>query len=230
MDVEIWSDIACPWCYVGKRRFEAALAQFEHRDDVRVTWRSFELDPAAPREREGERAARLAEKYGITVERAQEMERQMTDTAAGEGLDFRFDLARSGSTFDAHRVVHLAAEHGHQDAMKERLLHAYFSEGELMSDHETLVRLAAEVGVPEDETRQMLAGDRFAEEVRDDERTAGAFGISAVPTFVVDRALGVSGAHPPDALVELLREGWSRRAPAPVVVAGGEACGIDRDC
>ena len=230
MNVEIWSDIACPWCYVGKRRFEAALAQFEHRDDVRVTWRSFELDPAAPREREGERAARLAEKYGITVERAREMERQMTATAAGEGLDFRFDLARSGSTFDAHRVVHLAAEHGQQDAMKERLLRAYFTEGELMSDHETLVRLAVEIGVPEDEVRQMLASDRYAAEVREDERTAGSFGISAVPTFVVDRAVGVSGAHPPEALVELLREGWSRHAPAPAVVAGGEACGIDGDC
>ena len=230
MDVEIWSDIACPWCYVGKRRFEAALARFEHRDDVRVTWRSFELDPAAPAEREGERAERLAEKYGMSVERAREMERQMTDTAAGEGLDFRFDLARSGSTFDGHRVVHLAGEHGLQDAMKERLLRAYFGEGQLMSDRETLVRLAVEVGLDEDEVRGMVASDRFAEEVRDDERTAHAFGISAVPTFVVDRSIGVSGDHPPEALLELLREGWARRAPAPVMVAGGEACGVDGDC
>ena len=230
MDVEIWSDIACPWCYVGKRRFEAALARFEHRDDVRVTWRSFELDPAAPAEREGERAERLAEKYGMSVERAREMERQMTDTAAGEGLDFRFDLARSGSTFDGHRVVHLAGEHGLQDAMKERLLRAYFGEGQLMSDRETLVRLAVEVGLDEDEVRGMVASDRFAEEVRDDERTAHAFGISAVPTFVVDRSIGVSGAQPPEALLELRREGWARRAPAPVMVAGGEACGVDGDC
>jgi predicted DsbA family dithiol-disulfide isomerase len=230
MDVEIWSDIACPWCYVGKRRFEAALAKFEHSGDVRVTWRSFELDPGAPPEREGERAARLAEKYGMTVEQAREMERQMTDTAAGEGLDFRFDIARSGTTFDAHRVVHLAAEHGLQDAMKERLLRAYFSEGELMSDRETLVRLAGEVGVAEDEVREMLAGDRFAEEVREDERMAQAFGISAVPTFVVDRKLGVSGAHPPDALLQLLDEGWTRREPAPAIVAGGETCDVDGNC
>jgi predicted DsbA family dithiol-disulfide isomerase len=230
MNVEIWSDIACPWCYVGKRRFEAALAGFEHRDDVQVTWRSFELDPAAPAEREGARAARLAEKYGITVERAREMERSMTETAAGEGLDFRFDRARSGSTFDAHRVVHLAAEHGLQDEMKERLLRAYFGEGELMSDHDTLVRLSVEVGLDEDEVRETLASDRFAEAVRDDERTAHGFGISAVPTFVVDRSIGVSGAHPPEALLQLLREGWARRAPAPAVVAGGEACGVDGDC
>ncbi|MBV9940902.1 MAG: DsbA family oxidoreductase [Solirubrobacterales bacterium] len=230
MDVEIWSDIACPWCYIGKRRFEAALERFEHRDDVQVTWRSFELDPAAPAEREGERAARLAEKYGITVERAREMERQMTETAASEGLEFRFDRARSGATFDAHRVVHLAAEHGVQDAMKERLLRAYFTEGELMSDRDRLIHLAIEVGLDEDAVREMLAGDRLADEVRADERTAARFGISAVPTFVVDRALGVSGAHPPEALLELLREGWARRRPAPVVLAGGEACGVDGDC
>jgi predicted DsbA family dithiol-disulfide isomerase len=230
MDVEIWSDIACPWCYIGKRRFEAALARFEHSGEVNVTWRSFELDPAAPAEREGERAARLAEKYGMSVEQARQMERQMTETAAGEGLEFRFDIARSGTTFDGHRVIHLAAEHGLQDAMKERLLRAYFSEGELMSDRETLVRLAGEVGLDPEEVREMLAGERFADEVRGDERMAQAFGISAVPTFVVDRKLGVSGAHPPDALLQLLHEGWTRREPAPVVVAGGEACSVDGNC
>ena len=220
MDIEIWSDIACPWCYIGKRRFEAALAEFDHADEVRLTWRSFELDPTAPPEHEGERAVRLAEKYGITVERAREMERRMTDTAAGEGLAFRFDIARSGSTFEAHRLVHLAAEQGLQDAMKERLLRAYFGEGELMSDHEALVELAVELGLTEDDVRAMLAGDRFADQVREDERTAAAFGITAVPTFVVDRSLGVSGAHPPEALLQLLREGWTRRAPAPAVGPG----------
>jgi len=226
VDVEIWSDIACPWCYIGKRRFEAALAQFEHAADVRVNWRSFELDPAAPHEREGDRATRLAEKYGITVEQAREMEQQLTGTAAGEGLEFRFDIARSGTTFDAHRIVHLAQDHGIQDAMKERLLRAYFSEGKLISDPETLVDLAVEVGLPETGARATLASDRYAEQVRDDERTALALGISAVPTFVVDRALGASGAHPPEALLELLRQGWADR-PQPSVVAGGERCDID---
>jgi predicted DsbA family dithiol-disulfide isomerase len=226
MDVEIWSDIACPWCYVGKRRFEAALARFEHREDVRVTWRSFELDPSAPRERAGDRAARLAEKYGMTLEQAQAAESRLTDVAAGEGLEFRFDVARSGLTFDGHRIVHLAAEHGLQDAMKERLLRAYFTEGELIGDHETLVRLAGEVGLPEEETRATLSSQRFADAVREDERTAQGLGISAVPTFVVDRALGASGAHPPEELLELLRQGWASREPASVLT-GGEACGPD---
>ncbi|MCW3064602.1 MAG: oxidoreductase [Solirubrobacterales bacterium] len=226
MDVEIWSDIACPWCYIGKRRFEAALARFEHRDEVRVVWRSFELDPTAPREREGDRAARLAQKYGMTIQQAREAERSVVDAAAGDGLDFRFDLQRSGATFDAHRIVHLAARHGLQDAMKERLMRAYFTEGELVGDHDALARLAAEVGLEQDEVRETLAADRYAEAVREDERMARELGISAVPTFVIDRALGASGAHPPEALSDLLRQGWANRVAVPVA-AGGEACGID---
>jgi predicted DsbA family dithiol-disulfide isomerase len=226
VDIEIWSDIACPWCYIGKRRFEAALAQFAHRDEVRVSWRSFELDPSAPREREGDRTARLAQKYGMTIEQARAAERQITDTAAGEGIEFHLRDARSGSTFDGHRIIHLAAEHGLQDAMKERLLLAYFSEGELIGDHETLVRLAVEVGLSEDDVRATLAGDRFADAVRADEVTAQRFGISAVPTFVVDRSIGVSGAHPPDQLLLLLERGWENQAPASII-AGGEACGPD---
>jgi predicted DsbA family dithiol-disulfide isomerase len=215
MLVEIWSDIACPWCYVGKRRFEQALAEFDHADDVQVVWRSFELDPSAPDEVAGERAARLAAKYGMSVEQAREAERRMVDTAAAEGLDFRFDIARSGRTFDAHRVVHLAHEHGLGDEAKERLLRAYFTEGQLMSDREALVRLAAEVGLDEEEVRGALAGGRHAEAVRDDERTATELGITAVPTFVIDRAIGVSGAQPPAALLEFLKQGWSARRGEP---------------
>jgi predicted DsbA family dithiol-disulfide isomerase len=226
VDIEIWSDIACPWCYVGKRRFEAALGQFEHRDDVNVRWRSFELDPDAPAEREGDLAARLAAKYGMTVEQARRSQQDLTDVAAGEGLDFHFDIARSGNTFDGHRVIHLAAEHGLEDEMKERLLRAYFSDGELIGDAETLVRLGVEVGLPAAEIRETLASERLADAVRDDELTAQRFGISAVPTFVVDRSLGASGAQPPDQLLALLRQGWENRAPISVVT-GGETCGPD---
>jgi predicted DsbA family dithiol-disulfide isomerase len=227
VEVEIWSDVACPWCYIGKRRFEAALAEFEHADEVHVTWRSFELDPSALVQEPGDRSARLAEKYGITQERARELEQHITDVAAAEGLDFRFDLARSGNTFDAHRVVHLAREHGCQDAMKERLLRANFTEGRLLSDPEELVALAGEVGLDADEVRRTLAGNRFAEAVRDDERTAASFGISGVPTFVVDRAIGASGAQPPEAMLELLRRGWTE-SHAAVVAAAGEGRDIER--
>jgi predicted DsbA family dithiol-disulfide isomerase len=224
--VEIWSDIACPWCYVGKRRFEAALAGFEHRDDVEVTWRSFELDPAAPAERPVSGAEHLAEKYGTSLEQAHAMNDRMTEVAATENLDFHFEIARGGNTFDAHRLVHLAAEHGRQDAMKERLMRAYLSEGRLMSDAATLERLALEVGLPAGPVRELLAGDRFAAEVRDDERTGAALGISGVPFFVVDRAFGASGAQPPEVLGELLRRAWEAR-PTLDVVTAGESCGVD---
>jgi predicted DsbA family dithiol-disulfide isomerase len=226
MQVEIWSDIACPWCYVGKRRFEAALAGFEQRDQVRVTWRSFELDPGAPRERDVDGATHLADKYGTTRERALEMQRSMTAAAAGDGLEFRFDIARGGNTFDAHRLVHLAAEHGVQDALEERFMRAYLTEGEPIGDPDALARLAVEAGLAEAEVRDVLTTERFAEEVRADERTALELGINAVPFFVLDRALGAAGAHPPEALRGLLERGWRERSPL-AVVAEGQACGPD---
>jgi predicted DsbA family dithiol-disulfide isomerase len=226
MHVEIWSDIACPWCYIGKRRFEAALAGFEHRDDVRVTWRSFELDPDAPAERPGDRAVHLAEKYGSSVEQAIGMQDQMTAVAAEEGLEFHFEIAREGNTFDAHRLSHLAGAHGLQDALEERLMRAYLGEGELISDHATLTRLAVEAGLPEDEVRDVLATDHYATEVREDQRTAAGLGIRAVPFFVIDRELGASGAQSPEVLGELLQRGWESRSPLSIV-AEGDTCGID---
>lgn len=216
MDVEIWSDIACPWCYVGRRRFEAALERFDHRDQVTVTWRSFELDPTAPAERE-DLTQHLADKYGRTREQALEMHAQMAATAREDGLEFDFTHIRGGNTFDAHRLTHLAAEHGLQDAMKERLQAAYLSEGQLLSDHDTLVRLAIEVGLPEDEVRTMLTEEqRFADAVRLDERTAQAMGVQGVPFFVIDRQIGASGAQPADTLLAFLEEGWRRRSAAAV--------------
>jgi predicted DsbA family dithiol-disulfide isomerase len=200
MVVEIWSDIACPWCYVGKRRFESALEQFD--GDVDIRWRSFELDPAAPAERERSGAEHLAEKYGMSVEEARARQQQLREMAAGDGLDLRQDLNRGGNTFDGHRLLQLAAQQGLQDALKERLMRAYHSEGELISDHATLARLAAEVGV--EGAEETLASDRFAAEVRDDERTAREIGIHAVPTFVVDRRVAVAGAQPPEMLLRLL--------------------------
>jgi predicted DsbA family dithiol-disulfide isomerase len=164
MRVEIWSDVVCPWCYIGKRRFEQALAAFAHRDEVEVHWRSFELDPSAPAERTGGYAENLAAKYGRTVPEAQQMLDGMTATAAVDGLTFDFGISRPGSTFDAHRLLHLAQDRGVQDAVKERLLRATFTEGEPIGDHATLVRLVADAGVEADEARAVLASDRYAAE------------------------------------------------------------------
>ena len=226
MQIEIWSDIACPWCHIGKRRFETALAGFAHRDEVEVTWRSFELDPGAPAERPGDLAEHLAAKYGASVEQMRASQAQITGLAAAEGIEFRLGDVRSGNTFDAHRLVHLGAAHGLQDAVKERLMQAYQGEGDLMSDHATLERLGVEAGLPADEVRALLAGDRFADAVRDDERTAASLGISAVPFFVADRKFGVSGAQSPEILAGFLQQAWEAR-PQVEVVAGGDACGPD---
>jgi predicted DsbA family dithiol-disulfide isomerase len=212
MNVEIWSDIACPWCYIGKRHFEAALAEFEHAGDVNITWRSYELDPSAPAEVPGSSVEIIAAKYGMSAEQAHAAEARVTQTAANAGLDYHLDRSRMGSTFDAHRLVHLAKQHELQDAMKERMFQARFIDGELMSDPETLVAAAVEVGLPEDDVRATLASDRFADEVRADEETAREFGITGVPMFVIDRKFGASGAQPSEQLLGLLRHGWENRA------------------
>lgn len=153
------------------------------------------------------------------------MPQNMTQVAAAEGLDFRFDRLRMTNTFDAHRVVHLAAAHGLQDAMEERLMQAYVSEGELLSDPATLRRLAADAGLPAGEVDELLATDGYADAVRADERTAAELGISAVPFFVLDRSMGASGAHEPELLLKMLRKGWEARQPALSVVADGATCG-----
>jgi predicted DsbA family dithiol-disulfide isomerase len=220
MDVEIWSDVVCPWCFIGKRRFEEALAGFEHRDEVNVVWRSFELDPDAPRVRTVDNATHLAQKYGKTPEEAHAMVQRVADLAAGDGLELRHDIARSGNTFDAHRLLHLAAAHDLQDALKERLMAAYHSEGEAIGDSDVLRRLAIEVGLPEDEVAEVLAGDRYAAQVRDDESVAREFGITGVPFFVVDRAFAASGAQSPEILGELLRRAWEAEPVASAAVDG----------
>jgi predicted DsbA family dithiol-disulfide isomerase len=207
--VEVWSDVVCPWCYIGKRRLEEALDRFEHGDEVEVVWRSFELDPTAPRARDGDYATRLATKYRIPVAEAVAMIDRMTRTGDDAGVDLRFDLARPGNTFDAHRLLHLAGDRGVQGRLKERLMAATFTEGQPIGDRDTLVRLAAEAGIDEEEARGALAGDAYADDVRADERQARAFGIDAVPFFVLDRRFGVPGAQPADVLVGALEQAWA---------------------
>jgi predicted DsbA family dithiol-disulfide isomerase len=211
--VEIWSDVVCPWCYVGKRRFEAALARFDHRNEVEVVWRSFELDPRAPRSREGDLADRLAKKYGMTRDQALAANARLTDVGAGEGLAFHFASARPGNTFDAHRLLHLAGDRGLQDALKERFLAAYFSEGEGIGEPATLVRLAGEVGLDASEAQAVLDGDKYGEAVRLDEQEAADIGISGVPFFVVDRTFAVSGAQSVDVLLGALDRAWVKAQP-----------------
>jgi len=228
MQVEIWSDVVCPWCFIGKRRFEDALSRFPHADDVTVVWRSFELDPSAPFSHGVDNAARLATKYSVSREQAEGMLERMTRVADDEGLAFRLDIARSGRTFDAHRLLHLAAEHGLQDALKEALLSAYQEKGEHIADPDVLTKVAIGVGLDEDEVRDVLAGDRFGDEVRADEREAHEIGVQGVPFFVFDRRYAVSGAQASDVLLDVLERAWAERQPVQIVA--GDSCGIDGNC
>jgi predicted DsbA family dithiol-disulfide isomerase len=217
--VEIWSDVVCPWCYVGKRRFESALARFEHGGEVDVVWRSFELDPDAPRRRAGTASEHLARKYGRTEEQVADSWRNLTALAAEEGLDYHLESTAGGNSFDAHRLIHLGAAHGLQDAVKERLLRAYFTDGEAIGEPEVLQRLGVESGLDADEVAELLAGDRFATAVREDERRAQLLGINGVPFFAIDDRYGVSGAQPADLLLSALEQAWADRAA--VEVAAG---------
>ncbi len=225
LQLDIWSDVACPWCYVGKRRFDAALARFANRDAVDVTWRSFELDPSAPAVIASDisHAARIAAKYRMPVEQAQKMIDSMTETAKADGITMRLDVARSGNTFDAHRVLHFAQRHGVQTQLKERLFRAYFSEGEALGERAVLVRLASEVGLDAEAVRAMLASDAETKEVRSDEATARELGINGVPFFVFAGRYGVSGAQSVDVLLEVLEKAWSE-LPEPAVLEGA-TCG-----
>jgi predicted DsbA family dithiol-disulfide isomerase len=201
LKVEIWSDVVCPWCYIGKRRFERAVEQFD--GEVQTTWRSFELDPGAPAVREHTATEHLAAKYGMSPEQAEASHAQMTELAAQEGLEYHFERARGGNSFDAHRLIHLATANDLQDEAIERVMRGYFTEGVAIGARDALIDLAAELGV---DARQALEGDDYADAVREDEYLAQRIGIQGVPFFVLDRRYGLSGAQPPEIIIQALEK------------------------
>jgi predicted DsbA family dithiol-disulfide isomerase len=207
ISVDVWSDVVCPWCYIGKRHLETALAEYRQRSDaadVELRWHSYELDPQAPKTRDGSYVDALASKFGRPAGDIETMLADMTARAAGAGLDYHFEIAQHANTFDAHRVLHLAAEHGVQDALKERLFRAVFTEGRTVSDPATLRELAVDVGLDGDLVEKTLDGDGYADEVRADIEQAREYGISGVPFFVIDGRFGVSGAQPAEVLLRAL--------------------------
>ncbi len=209
MQVEIWSDVVCPWCYLGKRRFERALESFGHRDEVSVVYRSFELDPAAPAGVTTPTIELLASKYGMHPEQASDAQRQMEERAAGDGLEFRLGELRSGNTRDAHRLLHLAKERGRQAELAERLHRAYFTEQGSIFGHDALTELAVEAGLDRGEVTRVLASGEYGDAVDTDEAMAQALGATGVPLFVIDRRYGISGAQPPEVIVQALDQAWS---------------------
>lgn len=214
MRIDIWSDIVCPFCYIGKRHLELALQQFPHRDDVEIHWHSFELDPTIEAVSDASLVEKIARKYGMSLEQSEASQRDVEARAASVGLTFNWQQARFGNTFDAHRLVHLAATHGLADAAHERLMRAYFTDGVAVGDRAELKRLGEEIGLPAAEVSELLAGDRYADQVRADEAQARALGISGVPFFVLDEKYAVSGAQPVELFTQALNTAWNDQDPA----------------
>ena len=237
MKVDIWSDIACPWCYIGKRRFERALARFPHRESVEVTWHSYQLDPSLPEHYDGTELDYLATRKGIPREQVTQMFEHVTEVAAGEGLAYDFDSLVVANSLRGHELIHFAAGHGRQDEAKEALLSAHFEHGEDIGDVETLVRIGTSIGLDGDEIRSVLADGTFAESVREDIAQAQRYGISGVPFFVVDEKYGVSGAQPTELFTQVLDQAWGEAHPLTMVgtpgasgatgAQGDAACGPD---
>ncbi|MGP4088371.1 DsbA family oxidoreductase [Streptomyces sp. KR55] len=230
MRVEIWSDIACPWCYVGKARFEKALAEFPHRDQVEVVHRSFELDPGRAKDDVQPVLTMLAKKYGMSEAQAQAGEDNLGAQAAAEGLTYRTRGRDHGSTFDMHRLLHFAKEHGRQGELVQLMYEANFAEERsVFNDDERLVEIGVAAGLDEAGVRKVLADPgAYADEVRADEREAAQLGATGVPFFVLDRKYGVSGAQPAEMFGQALTQAWGERSPLKLIDdAGAEACGPD---
>ena len=225
MRIDVWSDILCPFCHLGRRHLELALEQFEHGDEVGVVWHSFQLDRTAPAVDDTPAVDRVAEKYGVPREQMVAQHERMAADAAAAGLDFQWQTLRGGNSYDAHRLIHLARALGREDEVTERVMRAWYSEGESIGDPETLVRLGVEAGLDEAAVRDLLAGDDHGIDVRTDLALASQIGITSVPTFVLDQKFGVSGAQPVEVMLNAIRQVWDLQGtePEPVAEAGG--CG-----
>ncbi|MET3113797.1 putative DsbA family dithiol-disulfide isomerase [Pedobacter sp. CG_S7] len=213
MKIAIWSDIRCPFCYIGKRKFEHALAQFKHKDNVEVEWHSFELDPQAKTQPEKNAYDYLAEVKGQSKEWSMEMHQYIKDTAAENGLVFNFDELKIANSFNAHRLIQLAKSLGLADDAEERLFAAHFTDGKNIANLDTLIQIGIELGIEKAIVTQMLTIDSFSDEVRYDEKTAQSIGISGVPFFIINQKHTISGAQSADIFLKALNQGWLEGEP-----------------
>jgi predicted DsbA family dithiol-disulfide isomerase len=216
MRVDVWVDLVCPWCFVGKRRFERALAAFEHRAAVQVVHRSFQLDPTLPPGKPFGQTEILQSKYGMSSQQARDAQTRLEGLGAGEGIELRLTDGLTGNTFDAHRLVHLAKERGLEDAVMERFYRAHFSEQRSLFDHPSLIELGVQAGLDRDEVGRVLEGDDYAAAVRADAAEAQALGARGVPFFVFDQRLAVSGAQPAQLFGQVLARAWAETSASPL--------------
>lgn len=206
IEVEIWSDFVCPFCYIGKRNFEKAMEQLGNKDQVNMTFRNFELDPNAVKGEKGSIYEKLSKKYGKTLEWAQQANQQVVQTAQAVGLNYHMDQVIPNNSFDAHRLAHLAKKSGDPGQIQELVMTAYFTEGKDISDHQVLKSIGVSAGLNAADVEKMLNSDEYKTEVRQDEEMSREIGISGVPFFVFNRKFAVSGAQPPEAFIEAFQE------------------------
>lgn len=233
MKIEVWSDFACPFCYIGKRRLERALERFEHRDHVDIVFRSFELDPYAPVDQEESIAEMLAKKYGMSVDEAKKMNESVAAQAASVGLTFRFDRVQLTNTFTAHRLVHFAKTKGKALELTDKLFQAYFSDGVHLNDEAALIDIAASVGLARADVRAVIQDEsEYADGVRADETEAQRLGVRGVPFFVLNEKYALSGAQPEEVFLQAFEKVWQEEEKKPVLESlsdDGASCG-DGEC
>lgn len=225
MKVDIWSDVQCPFCYIGKRKFDAALAKFPNGKDIEIEWHSFQLDPDITPQPGKDVYTYLAERKGMTVEQSKQMHKQVVQMAAGEGLEYNFDKAVIANSFDAHRISHLAKKYSKGDAMEEQLFRGYFTEGKDIANRDVLIAMAKNIGILEQEVVDVLNSNKYAAEVEADIVRASQIGVRGVPFFVLDNKYAVSGAQPSETFLQALTQAWAEyeKANPKLTVVGGDA-------
>ncbi|MBH5317724.1 DsbA family oxidoreductase [Paenibacillus sp. GSMTC-2017] len=229
MKVELWSDFVCPFCYIGKRKFESALSEFPHKDHVELEFKSFELDPNTDSSLNASVHEMLAKKYGMSIDQAKASSNNVAEQAAAVGLVFRFDGMLDLNTFDAHRLSQYAADQGKGAEMSERLLKAHFTDSDNISNHARLLELAVEVGLNREAVRQLLESTQYADKVREQEEEGSRLGIRGVPFFVIDRKYAVSGAQSPAVFLDTLNKAWEEKYPTLLQVDEANSDGICTD-
>lgn len=232
MKINIWSDVRCPFCYIGKKKFEKALDAFAAKDKVEVIWRSFELDPALETQPDVNAVDHIAAVKGISKAQAEEMHAHVTRVAGEIGLDFHFENMVVANSFNAHRLIQLAKTHGRGGAAEEQLFKAHFTEGKNIDDNEALIRVGMAIGLDEKEIKEMLSSDAFAAAVKQDEQEAHAIGVSGVPFFVFNDRYAVSGAQSPDIFLQALQQSWLSFEQDRIITPAenGEACSPGESC
>lgn len=232
MNINIWSDVRCPFCYIGKRKFEMALEKFPHKNKVNVTWKSFELDPTLETKTDVNAIDHIADIKGISKAQAGQMHQHVIQVAKEVGLDFDFDKAVVANSFNAHRLIQLAKSRSLGNEAEEQLFKAHFTEGKNIDDDETLVQTGVAIGLDKSEIKEMLASDAFSKEVKQDEKQAQSIGVRGVPFFVLNDKYAVSGAQSPETFLQALEQSWKEFEPEkqPLIITEGESCSADGTC